>query len=349
MSTVTATPIRSTDARLLEQVALSKGGAGRIDKANHLIRGVKVVGLKSRNAAAVLGDKFENDMQGYEYSPQALKDAIPLYEGVRVNLNHLPTRMTGLGRQAVASPKVGDRFGRLKNVRYQDSANPGLYGDLEYLENHEATPMVLEMAERMPETLAISHDAVGRPERRNGKIVITKISRVNSVDLIGGEGGTNSSLFEDAATKRNQQTKGTKNGDTTKTAKKPEEHLADALQTGVMAVVTNPKLDTKAKLKRLRMLIDAHSDAHSAVTGKRPSAVEECNSRRVEEDDAEESGDDETGNAGPLGESLRRPLFQRGARLLEALRQRNRSAIGAPKPFYQGGGEALAKKIRARF
>jgi len=126
-------------------------------------------------------------------------------------------------------------------------------------------------------------------------------------------------------------------------AKKPEEHLADALKNGLMAIVTNPKLDTKTKLKRLRALIDAHGDAHEAVTGKRPSAVEECNSR--------------------MEEGLRRPRSQSGRSLLESLgrggnggdlarRLRGRSGDGKRYLTFLlrdgSGGESLAKKIRSR-
>jgi hypothetical protein len=70
--------------RLIERIAGSSF-ANRIDRSAKVIRGVKIIGLKSANAASVLGTEFKNNQAGYEYSPAALKEAIQLYEGARVS------------------------------------------------------------------------------------------------------------------------------------------------------------------------------------------------------------------------------------------------------------------------
>jgi len=192
--------IHDKSVLLEERVAIGKAPpGGRVDRKSKLIRGVKILGFHSRNPGAVLGKDFA-DMAGYDYDPAAIKEALPLYEGALVNLDHLESKRDGNGmRVPEGSRHVKQRFGKLQNVRVESD---GAYADIRYLDNHPLTPMVLEAAEEMPDVFTMSHHAHGEVERCNdhggndkrGKV--TKINQVHSVDLIAERPGTTTSLFE---------------------------------------------------------------------------------------------------------------------------------------------------------
>jgi hypothetical protein len=185
----------NTSVLLEERVAIGKAPAGgRVDRKSKLIRGVKILGFHSRNPGSVLGKDFA-DMAGYDYDPNAVKQALPLYEGAPVNLDHLESKRDGNGmRVPDGSRHVKQRFGKLQNVRVEAD---GAYADIRYLDNHPLTPMVLEAAEEMPDVFTMSHHAHGEVDKGNdsrGKV--TKINQVHSVDLIAERPGTTTSLFE---------------------------------------------------------------------------------------------------------------------------------------------------------
>jgi hypothetical protein len=193
--------LTSTKPVLLEErVAIGKAPpGGRVDRKHKLIRGVKILGFHSRNPGAVLGKDFA-DMAGYDYDPAAIKEALPLYEGAPVNLDHLESKRDHNGmRVPDGSRHVKQRFGKLQNVRVESD---GAYADIRYLDNHPLTPMVLEAAEEMPDVFTMSHHAHGEVDRcgdhggddDRGKV--TKINQVHSVDLIAERPGTTTSLFE---------------------------------------------------------------------------------------------------------------------------------------------------------
>jgi hypothetical protein len=192
---------RSAKSVLLEErVAIGKAPAGgRVDRKSKLIRGVKILGFHSRNPGSVLGKDFA-DLAGYDYDPSAIKQALPLYEGAPVNLDHLESKRDGNGmRVPDGSRHVKQRFGKLQNVRVESD---GAYADIRYLDNHPLTPMVLEAAEEMPDVFTMSHHAHGEVDRCNGnggddsRGKVTKINQVHSVDLIAERPGTTTSLFE---------------------------------------------------------------------------------------------------------------------------------------------------------
>jgi hypothetical protein len=144
----------------------------RVDREAGVIRDVKVLGYMSAN--------------GRRYSPEAVRQAIGLYEGIRVNVDHPPAA------RPEAERPLSARFGMLKNVAARDD---GLYGDLHYLRSHPLAEMTAEAAERMPETLGLSHNAEGRVSQVAGQTVVDEIVRVRSVDLVA-DPATTRSLFE---------------------------------------------------------------------------------------------------------------------------------------------------------
>jgi hypothetical protein len=170
----------------------------RIDRQAKVLRAVKVLGLLSANTGRGLGlDPREYGSaldRPYRYDPEAVRLAVPLYEGIAVNIDHPETTASAEGRRVAANGRsAADRFGRLINVRVTAD---GLVADLEYLASHPLAEMILETAERMPEQLALSHHARCEFDLRQGEVVVRRIVAVHSVDVIGDRPGTTRSLFE---------------------------------------------------------------------------------------------------------------------------------------------------------
>lgn len=192
--------MHATLTRLTERSYLSHEN---VDEENGVISGVLIVGLKSRNTGRSIGcDRAtfgEAIDQEYSYSPEALRNAIAVYEGAVVRVDH-PTFARGDKGQRVAveSRSAFDTFGELRKVHFVEGK--GLVGDLHYLKSHELSPRIVEAARRFPDKFALSHNAHGTPELVGGKIVITEIHSVDSVDLIGDKPGTTNGLFESQET-----------------------------------------------------------------------------------------------------------------------------------------------------
>lgn len=168
---------RPADKNLVESWNSVQGS--RIDLDKGVVRGVKVLG--------------ENSKHGYTYSQAAMKKAVPLYEGVRVNIDHPSKVDTGRGSRSYA-----DRFGRLKNVNYVEGK--GVFGDLHYNKNHALARQFEYDVEHDPKNLGLSHNARGDFGRGN-KAIVESITSVTSVDLVA-DPATNAGLFESDKTVR---------------------------------------------------------------------------------------------------------------------------------------------------
>lgn len=165
MATVTA----PRSERLIEFTAV---GGGTIDKESHVIRGVKLLGLESKN--------------GRSYLPSACKQAISLYEGAKINVNHPKGRPD--------QPRdYQDRLGTSRNVEYREGL--GLYGDLHYNPKHPVAAQLEYDAEHNPGNVGLSHNVEARTSKRDGKTVVESIIRVQSVDLVA-DPATTGGLFE---------------------------------------------------------------------------------------------------------------------------------------------------------
>src|SRR5262245_25861628 len=107
----------------LDQLALGAlpQGTARVDRAAGVIRGVKVLGRFSPNTHDVEG------ADGTEYTVAALARAAPLYENLKVNVDHPPRKEPGKDRSSY------DRLGKLVNVR---ATQEGLFADLKLLKSH---------------------------------------------------------------------------------------------------------------------------------------------------------------------------------------------------------------------
>lgn len=135
-------------------------GAAKIDKLAGVLRRVKILGRTSAN--------------GRIYTTEAMHQAAKLYEGAKVNLDHDK-------RDSQPDRSVADRLGVLRNVVVEQT---GVFGDLHLLMAHPLAAMIIEAAEKMPETLGLSHNAEGKVRQEEDHVVVESVHRVHSVDLV---------------------------------------------------------------------------------------------------------------------------------------------------------------------
>jgi hypothetical protein len=181
---------------LVEQIGVGAPNAPalKIDRDAGIIYGVKVVGRYSRNNHGLT--EAEN---GSEYSPACLREALPMYEELKVRCNH-PADRTKPG----AERDVDDTFGVLKGARIE-SEDDGIRADLHYFKSHPMAERVLEDIERKLGVWGLSHNASAARERfdRAGRrLVIESLAKVRSADLVD-KPATNRNLWESERTHMN--------------------------------------------------------------------------------------------------------------------------------------------------
>ena len=145
----------------LLEFADCSGLALKIDRNRGVVRGVKILGLESRN--------------GRRYAGEAVARAAELYEGAKVNVNH--------PKGNPAAPRdYQDRIGVIRNVRF--TADRGLFGDLHYNAEHALAGQLEWDAAHAPENVGLSHNVLARTTRTEQGVVVEAITRVVSVDLV---------------------------------------------------------------------------------------------------------------------------------------------------------------------
>src|SRR5690606_5268261 len=122
-----------------EETAFAAVAPQSVDAAAGIIRGVKLIGLESKN--------------GRLYPAKVLREAARLYEGAKVNVNH-PSGRNPLGERAYE-----DRLGVIRAVQVRES---GLYGDLHYNPKHRIAEQLAWDAQHNPDVLGLSHNATLR-------------------------------------------------------------------------------------------------------------------------------------------------------------------------------------------
>jgi hypothetical protein len=159
----------------LQEFCSSRGLALRIDRDAGLLRGVKLLGLTSKN--------------GREYPEATLARAAALYDGAKVNVNHPKGH-------PLAPRDYQDRLGTIRNV----VARPGegLFGDLQYNPKHVLAEQLIWDAEHAPENVGFSHNVQARTAKRGDQTIVEEILAVQSVDLVA-DPATTRGLFESAA------------------------------------------------------------------------------------------------------------------------------------------------------
>lgn len=167
-------------AAILRENSVSGNSTLRADRAAGIIYGVKVLGKSSPNTHGVAG------VEGTDYTPGAMAQARPLYEGLKVNIDHPPREKPGKDRSAY------DRLGKICNTRIEDGE---IFGDLHLLKSHPMAERVMEAAEKMPDAFGLSHNAYGKGSVIGKRYVISSIPEVRSVDVVA-DAGTTRGLFE---------------------------------------------------------------------------------------------------------------------------------------------------------
>lgn len=150
-----------------------KFSGSRLDKEKGIVYGCKIIGKKSAN--------------GLEYSDRALKAARPLYENIRVNVDHPERNNLSKDRS------YRDRFGRFKDVSFQEGK--GLYGNFHYNKGHQLASQFEHDVEHDPGNVGFSHNAHGSTVRKGQRVIVESIDTVRSVDLVA-DPATTTSLFE---------------------------------------------------------------------------------------------------------------------------------------------------------
>lgn len=160
--------IESTGALLAE---------AKVDRENRMLLGVALLGSVSKN--------------GRRYSKEALRDAVRLYDGVNVYLDHPPLSER---RDRKGTRSVRDLVGKIRNPRL---AGDRVRGDLQLLQSGEGAGVVLAMAETMPDAAGASHRARGkvRAGTDGQPDVVTGLEDVAGVDIVT-DPATVDGLFE---------------------------------------------------------------------------------------------------------------------------------------------------------
>ena len=176
----TLTQNRRDTKRFRERVASS---AINVDRESGIIRNVKIIGQHSANRR--------------RYTEAALRNAVDLYEGVRVFVNHPTESERGEDR------KFEKWAGVLRNVRYREGA---LFGDLHLRKTTSMFAEICEAAESFPSAFGLSHIANGdsHVDRESGTEIIEAITEVDSVDIVCRPAAT-AGLFESVTSDTEQQ------------------------------------------------------------------------------------------------------------------------------------------------
>ena len=166
---------------ILVEYADSRGLTLSPEKEKGILRGVKILGLKSRN--------------GRTYSPEALAGAAGLYEGTKVNVNHPRGNPT-------AARDYQDRIGAIRNVK---QTSDGLFADFHFNPKHALAEQLVWDAEHSPENVGFSHNVEARVKRNSNGTTVEAITKVQSVDLVA-DPATTKGLFESESDKQEDVT-----------------------------------------------------------------------------------------------------------------------------------------------
>ncbi len=293
------------------------GKPERVDREKGIIYRVKILGRRSPNTHKVKG------AESTEYTLEAMQQAIPLYEGLSVNVDHPDRDNPGKDRSS------RDRIGWITDVEVDDT---GMYGNLNLLLADPLSTKLFEAAERRPQLFGLSHNALGRGEVRNGVYTIVEIPEARSVDVVA-DGGTVTSLYESRHQRKDRKpmkiklakllesvkveakakTKLTKlledMGDLEYDAPEPEAGseatLEDHLSAAVSAILADKSMDLAAKKAKIAKLVEmAHPDETPTKKVEESEEDDEDEGKKVVESEEE---DDEDPKKKKLEESRKKP------------------------------------------
>jgi hypothetical protein len=276
----------------------------KFDASNHSICNVKILGFKSLNNRL--------------YTPEAVREALPLYENIKVNIDH-PEDPAGVR-------SLRDRIGKLVNVTM---ASDGLRGDLIFNPSHPLAESVKWFAEHEPDCLGLSHSAIGDGEVDDkGCFTVSRIEAVRSCDLVA-DPATTKSLFEHCE----DCEKETMDQENDIEQMPGEEGFADHLCNAVTAIIKDGSMDMSEKKKKLMSCLKLMDE----------QPAEEAEDEDQEEQPAEEGdGSDREGDK-PEDEP---EWSQRGDECVRELRHsKDRQVQTLVKAYHRLERENAARKL----
>lgn len=276
-----------------------KSGGRKVDRQAGIIYDVLVVGRTSRNR--------RESKKGRRYTDDCLRDALRLYEGVKVRTHHKKAGKSST--TDIEGRDVGDTLGQLRGVRLTDA---GIRANLHYLKSHPLAERLAEAAEGMPEAYGLSHDVSDWDGGLDGEGVyaITRIRKLEGVDLVDEPGSTRS-LYESttggrAVLKRKKLSEtlagwsepvkecwgklledaGVSPDLPVADVADPNVAIADAFAQAVVAVVMGPG-DRKGKLARIKAILDAQDKLIEAGDAEEADPPEDDGGGSATENDAD--------------------------------------------------------------
>lgn len=172
------TPVKkpATQIQATESFGLGFPTTEQPDLEKGIVRGVKIVGLESKN--------------GRDYPGPVIQSAIRagVYEGAKVNIDHGGNPTTARGYR--------DRFGVIRNAEYREAE--GGFGDFHFNPKHQLAEQFIWDVRNNPSSLGFSHNAtlkLNPKTNQRGRVVVEQIVAVRHVDLVA-DPATTKSLFE---------------------------------------------------------------------------------------------------------------------------------------------------------
>lgn len=157
-------------ANLRETVYLES--APSVDAEAGVLRGVKLLGMESRNKR--------------RYKREGMQKAVSLYEGLKIYVDHPKRDDVGAER------KMKDWAGVITKARFESD---GIYGDVKLRKESEHFRGIIEAATEFPKAVGFSHVADGDSDYEGDTEIVESIRKVFSVDLVT-DPATTSGFFE---------------------------------------------------------------------------------------------------------------------------------------------------------
>ena len=153
----------------------------RLEPDQAVVRNVALLGPRSRN--------------GYEYTTEAMQQAVPLYEGRPVFLDH-PPASSAPDSVWPLQRSIRDYAGKVAHARFDDGR---IRGDLELFGAN--TSWLLGLFEAAPTDIGMSHVVLARRNPQGDRV--ERIDRVLSVDIVTFPATTQS--FAETTSTRNRR------------------------------------------------------------------------------------------------------------------------------------------------
>jgi len=236
--------------------------ASNVDKANHIVKHVKILGKTSKN--------------GRDYSGVINGKTATAYENAKVYVGH-PDK-PGQSRNG----KYGERIARVRNAVAEAD---GIYGDLHLNPEHPLTKSFMWEAENDPTSAGLSHHADLVYRDRN-QSAVESIENVKSVDIVDSPATTNGIFESENPVKTLKQVLESLPADhkaravfeevmagdagmaavsvDTPAGAKDDDQIAAAFKSMLTSVIDDESLDDSGKLKKMKDILSAKAK----LTGK---------------------------------------------------------------------------------